>query len=206
MGQEQRVLERFACEYPAGTALFREGELGSEMYVIRSGKVRISKRMSGVEQTLGLLLPGEFFGEMALLCNRPRSATATVVEAARLLVIDAQTFETMLRTNLEVAVRMIRKLAQRLAVADWRIQTVLAPDSHRKVACFFLGAIEGQDRESGVLQVDVEEIAAETGCDLVQVNDALQRLAGAGLVVSDGAGGFLVRDRLALAEYLEEAQ
>jgi CRP/FNR family cyclic AMP-dependent transcriptional regulator len=206
MGQEQRVLERFACDYPAGTALFHEGDPGDKMYVIRSGKVRISKRMSGVEQTLGLLLPGEFFGEMALLCNRPRSATATVVEAARLLVIDAQTFETMLRTNLEVAVRMIRKLAQRLAVADWRIQTLRAPDSHRKVACFFLGAVEGQDQETAVLKVDPQEIALETGCESAEVQDALERLASAGLVVPDGTGSFRVRDRLALADYLEETQ
>src|SRR5438105_3286550 len=117
MSQEVKVLERFARDYPAGSILFREGEPGAEMYVIRSGKVRISKKVYDGERTVGTLLPGEFFGEMAILCQKPRNATATVVEPSRLLAIDGRTFETMLSQNLEISVRMIRKLASRLGDA-----------------------------------------------------------------------------------------
>jgi CRP-like cAMP-binding protein len=203
MEEEVKALERFAREVPAGTVLFREGEPGNEMYVIRAGKVRITQRVRDVERTLGVLLPGEFFGEMAILCDRPRSATAEVIEDARLLVIDAPVFETMLRGSLEIAVRMVKKLAARLADADRQIQTLMLRDHHSRVASYFLGNLEAQGGEYGKVQVDVEEIAVQTGCDYAQVNDALDRLGKLGLVIANVTGGFSIPDRVALAGYLE---
>lgn len=204
MSQEQKVLERFARDYPAGSIVFREGEPGAEMYVIRSGRVRISKRMGDVDRTLAVLDPGDFFGEMAIVSSRPRSATATVVEPASLLSIDAGTLETMLRGNLEIAVRMIRRLAERLAAADRQIETLLLRTHHGRVASYFLGALERQRLERGTVKAEVEQIALETGCDYAQVNDALWRLSSEGLVAADEeAGGFRVGERAALCAFLE---
>jgi CRP/FNR family transcriptional regulator, cyclic AMP receptor protein len=118
---DDRLLQRFAREFPRGTVLFREGEPGTDMYVVQRGKVAISKRAGAGEKVLSTLGQGEFFGEMSILCNRPRSATATVLEDARLIVVDAKTFEAMVRGNGEIALRMIRKLADRLQEADDQI-------------------------------------------------------------------------------------
>jgi CRP-like cAMP-binding protein len=203
MAQDAKVVERFARDYAAGTILFHEGEPGEEMYVIRSGKVRISKRVYDGERTLGVLGAGEFFGEMAILSGKPRSATATVVEDARLLAIDGKIFETMIQANLEVAVRMIRKLATRLANADKQIEMLLLKDHDLRVASYFLGLMEAQDVDFGKVNVDVEEIAAQTGCSYAEVNDALDQLAQLGLVVPNASGGFSVPDRVALAGFLE---
>ena len=84
--------------------------------------------MRDIEKILAILGPGEFFGEMAIISNKPRNATAVVEETARLLVIDPKTFEGMIRGNSEIAVRMIKKLAERLSEADAQIENLLLSD------------------------------------------------------------------------------
>ena len=97
------------------------------MYVVNRGKVSISARVGAVEKVLSTLGQGEFFGEMSILNGAPRSATATCVEDCLLLVVDARTFEAMVRASSEIAVRMIQKMAGRLAEADRQIENLLAP-------------------------------------------------------------------------------
>src|SRR5207245_262684 len=108
------LFARFGREYRAGDVLFREGESGEGMFVIQSGAVRISKGVGGHDKVLAVLGPGEFLGEMAILNGKPRTATATVVEATRCLVIEAKTLESMVARNAEIAMRLIKKLAKRL--------------------------------------------------------------------------------------------
>src|SRR5262245_47982518 len=112
---DDQLFNRFGRDLPAGTVLFREGEFGNQMFVIQSGSVRITKIVRDTEKLLAILPAGEFFGEMAILNNKPRSANAIVHEDARLLVIEAKTFEGMIRGNTEIALRLIKKLAQRLS-------------------------------------------------------------------------------------------
>jgi CRP/FNR family transcriptional regulator, cyclic AMP receptor protein len=97
------LYQRFGREFPVGHVLFREGDSGKEMFVIQAGKVRISKQVRDVEKTLVSLGAGEFFGEMSILNNKPRSATATIEEPSKLIVIDPKTFEAMVRGNAEIA-------------------------------------------------------------------------------------------------------
>src|SRR5919199_2721966 len=133
MGAEETLFNRFGKELPRGTVLFREGEPGKEMFVIQSGRIAISKSVRDVEKVLAVLGPGEFFGEMAIISNKPRNATATVSENARLLIIDPKTFEGMIRSNGEISVRMIKKLADRLAEADAQIEALLMSDPSSRV-------------------------------------------------------------------------
>jgi CRP-like cAMP-binding protein len=119
--------QRFAREFPRGAVVFREGETGGPMYVVQRGRVRIAKRTRDGELPLAVLGPGEFFGEMSILSGQPRSATATCEEDSRLLVVEARSFEGMLRANGEIAVRMIRELASRLARADAEIERLARP-------------------------------------------------------------------------------
>ncbi len=99
---------------PAGSFVFREGERGEEMYIIQEGEVELVKQFGPEEKRLMALEAGDFFGEMAMLESRPRSASARVLKDARLLPVDASTFDQMLREYPEVAVRMLRGLGQRL--------------------------------------------------------------------------------------------
>jgi CRP-like cAMP-binding protein len=78
MAGEDTLFRRFGREFKPGDILFREGDTGSEMYVIQSGKVRISRDIQGEDRALALLGPGEFLGEMAILNQKPRGATAAL--------------------------------------------------------------------------------------------------------------------------------
>jgi CRP/FNR family cyclic AMP-dependent transcriptional regulator len=119
-------LDHLVRRHPAGTMLFREGDKGEKMYVIRSGKVNIWKQISDSEITLAVLGSGEFFGEMALLEGLPRSAGATVVEEALLIEVEQAAFETLVRKNGEIAVRLMRRLSSRLREADRQIQSLMS--------------------------------------------------------------------------------
>ena len=100
-------LERFARDFKAGTVLFEEGQPGDDMYVVLAGQVEIRRKVGETEHVLARLMPGDFFGEMAILNQRPRSATAVTRVDSRLLVIEGRMFEAMLRARPEIALRII---------------------------------------------------------------------------------------------------
>jgi len=205
------LLERYARDYDVGTVLFREGDPGGEMYVVQSGEVEISRMMGEKRQTLALLPAGEFFGEMAIINNRPRSATATVKKKARLLVIDGETFEAMLRGKTEIAVRMIKSMAERLERANQQIELLLLKNSnHRMVVCLRQLADEYKvEGYAGVyIPMPYPELARRVALPPDEVLDILQRLALARLVVhASEAGidgdGYVVPEVGRLLEFLE---
>ncbi len=126
MSETLSSVEHLVRRHPSGTVLFREGDRGQTMYVIRSGRVNISKRIGDSEITLAVLGAGEFFGEMALLEGLPRSAGATVVEEALLIEVEQGAFATVVRRNSEIAVRLMRRLSSRLREADRQIQALMS--------------------------------------------------------------------------------
>ena len=83
---DDQLFHRFGKEFAQGTVLFREGEPGKEMYVVQQGRVHVSKKAGEVEKILATLGPGEFLGEMSILNNKPRSATATCADASSRVV------------------------------------------------------------------------------------------------------------------------
>ncbi|HEV2063241.1 MAG TPA: cyclic nucleotide-binding domain-containing protein, partial [Thermoanaerobaculia bacterium] len=105
-------------EVKAGELIISEGEPGKEMYIIEQGQVEIVKRVGSDQRRLGMLEAGDFFGEMAILDDQPRGASARAVKDTKLLRIDASTFDQMLRQYPEIAVRMLRKLSARLREAS----------------------------------------------------------------------------------------
>ncbi len=103
----------------SGTQLFRKGDSGDAMYLIQSGKVRISIRdEDGKEVTLAELAQGDFFGEMALIDGRLRSADAKVVEDARFSVLSRKNFLSFVRSSPDVALEMLSALSDRLRRTD----------------------------------------------------------------------------------------
>jgi CRP/FNR family cyclic AMP-dependent transcriptional regulator len=103
----------------SGTVLFRAGDEGDAMYLIEEGKVRICVRAKdGHEVTLTELERGDFFGEMALLDGKARSADARVAEDARLAVLSREHFLSFVRANPNVGLEMLTALANRLRHTD----------------------------------------------------------------------------------------
>jgi len=107
--------EDFITRIPAGQMIFDEGDAGADMYVIQSGSVEVFKKTkAGKERLLATLEKGDFFGEMSLLEDVARTASARAKSDCELVKINQATFDEMLRHNGEIAVRMLRKLSRRL--------------------------------------------------------------------------------------------
>ncbi len=105
---------RLLVAFQAGQVIVQEGTKGREMYIIEDGTVEIVKLYGPTEKVLSQLGPGDFFGEMSLLEDRPRMASARAGTDCKLLPIDASTFDQLLRENPEITIRMMRRLSQRL--------------------------------------------------------------------------------------------
>ena len=104
---------------PQNMRLFRQGDKGDAMYLIESGRVRISIRDDdGQEVTLAELAQGDFFGEMSIIDGRQRSADAEVIEDARLAILSRDAFLSFVRTNPDVALEMLSALTDRLRRTD----------------------------------------------------------------------------------------
>jgi CRP-like cAMP-binding protein len=204
---DDQLFQRFGKEFPRGTVLFREGEPGKEMYVVQHGRVTISKRVGDVEKILSSLGPGEFLGEMSILNNRPRSATATCAEDSKLLVIDAKTFEAMIRGNAEIAIRMIKKLAGRLQETNEQVENLLFHDGSSRVVHFLAIAAEKAPRGPSGHKIEVlpRELPGRVGAKAEQVDEVLLKLVKA-KIVSVHPDGFLVPDVAKLRHFLEFLQ
>ena len=217
MGSVNDGLDRFARDFAAGSVLFEEGQPGDYMYVVQSGEVEIRRQVGETARVLAILPPGEFFGEMAILNGRPRSATAVVRVDSRLLVIEGKTFEAMLRARPEIALRIIKSLALRLENANQHVELLLLPTpNHRVVQCLRHMADEqimlaGATVNAGtaiLVPKRVEDIAVRVGLPVHEVIEVIDRLRASHLVLmASDAGidgdGFIVPEVGRLLEFLE---
>src|SRR5262245_51568942 len=103
----------------SNTKLFQQGDKGDAMYLIESGRVRISIHdEDGAEVILAELAQGDFFGEMAIIDGRQRSADARVIEDANFAVLSRDAFLSFVRSNPDVALEMLSALTDRLRRTD----------------------------------------------------------------------------------------
>ncbi len=198
---------RIGRDFSAGDVLFREGDEGQEMFVIQGGRVQVTKRVGETDRPIAVLGRGEFLGEMAILNNKPRSATATVLDDATCLVIDGRTLETMIASNAEIAVRLIKKLASRLDAADALVEILMHPDPRARVMLALKRHAEafGEQTGDGIrLNVTAGALAQEVGANVEQVLAVLTRLEKLGIAVQDDAdGAVVITDAGRLLEFLE---
>lgn len=118
--------QNFMVRYGAGERIFTESDLGTTMYIVQSGKVRLFRLVEGQKRIHGMMEKGDFFGEMSILEGLPRTMSAEAVEDAELIEINSMTFDKMIKGNIEIAIRMLRKLSIRLREAERRIEGLQA--------------------------------------------------------------------------------
>ncbi|MEL7061406.1 MAG: cyclic nucleotide-binding domain-containing protein [Acidobacteriota bacterium] len=106
--------DSYFVEFKAGDVVFQEGDASRAMYIVESGEVDILRRIGSEERLLATLESGEFFGEMSLLEALPRVASARTRSDCRLLEIEPEVFQTLIRSRPEVVMQMLRKLSERL--------------------------------------------------------------------------------------------
>jgi len=198
---DQSLAERFGVSLPGGTTVFRQGDPGGSVYVIRAGRVRVLKESSGRQRIVTTLGPGDFFGEMAVVTGRPRSATVEVVEDAELLKVPAGKLQEMVAGTGEVAIRLIRHLAERLENANRFIDVLLEDDSTTRVILAIQDTLDKADGSAAPDLTDAD-LALQLGVDKKDVRTGLRRLARVG-ILEVSSGYVLVKDGERLTEFLE---
>ena len=186
-----------ARQYEAGQILFRAGDPGNSMFVIRAGRVKVYRVAAGREILFAMLGKGDFFGEMALLERMPRSATVAVVERAELIEVDAETFDDLIKSNREITLRLLRSLAARVRNLGDQVQRLSVAQGIEAVIEWLLWATrygrpdDGWVRVAGGAELD---LASQTGLDAEDAAGIEEKLADYQCLQRDGVD-LLVAER-----------
>lgn len=130
--------------YPKNTMIFCESQAGNEMYIIQEGQVKISKVVDGNEVILAILQKGDLFGEMALLENKLRSASAIANEDCKLMVVNRLNFDNMVATQPQLIYRLTTTLADRLWSMQRQLVNTLIKDPIAKMLDMLVIQLEKQ--------------------------------------------------------------
>lgn len=155
----QRILQVANRQhYHKENLILIEEEVGSSMFVILQGRVKISRISDdGREVILAIMSEGDFFGEMSLLDGQTRSANVTAIEDSELLVIRREEFLQMLNDYPQIAINLLKELAQRIRKGDEHIKSLSLQDAKGRVANTLLRIAE----DYGVFrkgQVEISEL------------------------------------------------
>lgn len=203
----------FLEDYPAGTVMFRQGEKGDWVYVIQSGLVEIRREFQGQDCLLAVLGGGDFFGEMAVINERTRSATAVIREDAQLLAIERTFFLELFHKDAEIAARIARIMSQRLDHSNRWLEVLLFKNPDQRVVLSLKLLVEDQAQGESVprgavyLPYTLRELADRAGVTREQAIDVVERLAGDGLITSASAveidgPGYVVAEAELLLDFL----
>lgn len=203
----------FLEDYPAGTTMFHQGEEGDWVYVIQRGLVEIRREFKGQDCLLAVLGGGDFFGEMSVINERPRSATAVIRADAQLLAIERAFFLELFHKDAEIAGRIARIMSQRLDHANRWLEVLLFKNPDQRVVLSLRLLVEdlgeGRDIPRGAvyLPYTLRELADRAGVTREQAIDVVERLAGDGLITSASAveidgPGYVVAEADLLLDFL----
>jgi CRP-like cAMP-binding protein len=168
-----------ARHFPRGTALFHQGQLSDRALLLTSGFVKLCDvGEDGREVVLAIRGPGDLLGELGVLDDRPRSATAIALDPIAAVAVAAGGFKAFVAAHPEAALAIISSLGGRLRDADRKRVEFAARDSLTRVAARILELAErfGEPVESGVrieLPISQEELAGWAGCSRDSVVKAL---------------------------------
>ncbi|MDR1949392.1 MAG: Crp/Fnr family transcriptional regulator [Spirochaetaceae bacterium] len=182
MAMELAAFSRFARTFQAGEMIFSEFEPGDTFYMIQSGRVELVKIIGDVEKTLDILQPSEMFGEMAILENSPRSATAIALDEVTVLEFNRQNFEILMLGNPQIALKLLKMFTKRIYDSKRRFMILTLDDPQAKIADVFLMLDEFQpelDRSSErrEFRTTVDDIAHWAGMSIAETRGSLSHFA-----------------------------
>jgi len=169
---------RFARTFQAGEMIFSEFEPGDTFYLIQSGRVQLVKLIGDIEKTLDILQPSEMFGEMAILENSPRSATAIALDTVKVLEFNSQNFDILMMGNPQIALKLLKMFCKRIYDSKRRFMILTLDEPSAKIADVFLMLDESQpdiDRssEKREFKTSVDNVAQWAGMTVAQTREIL---------------------------------
>jgi CRP/FNR family cyclic AMP-dependent transcriptional regulator len=202
-GLSEQQLEQLAAgsarrHYPRGRTIVSEGEPSNSMYILLSGRAKVQRSDSeGKEVILAVLSSGDWFGEMSMIDDAPRSASVITLESCDFMAIEKASFKQMLAQSTDVCMAVMRGLVGRLREADRKIETLALLDVYGRVARVLLDFSEEVNGERVVKhRLPRQEIAKMIGASREMVSRVMKGLETDGFVVALPEGRLLLREKL----------
>ncbi len=174
---------------PRGSAIMRAGDVTDSLYIIVSGRLKVMMgEADGKEVILSILGPGEFFGEMGLIDDSPRSASVIAIEPCELLSVTKHAFKKALVEHLDVAMAVMRVLTRRLREADRKIGSLAMLDVYGRVARLLLDMAEDVNGVKMVTKrLPKQDIAKMIGASREMVSLVMKDLQSSGYIEVRGS-------------------
>jgi CRP/FNR family cyclic AMP-dependent transcriptional regulator len=186
---------------PRSTTIMAGGDPTDSLYIVLSGRLKVMMSDSeGKEVILSILGPGEFFGEMGLIDDEPRSATVMTIEPCELLSIAKRDIKKSLAENFDMSMAVMRGLVKRLREADRKIGSLALLDVYGRVARLLLDMAENVDGEKVVTKrLPKQDIAKMIGASREMVSRVMKDLQTGGYIEMRGST-IVLRDTIMLPE------
>jgi len=194
--------------YGIGQIIFHHGDPGGLLYIISRGKVKIAhSTLDGQEALLAILGNGDFFGELALLDDSPRSATAEALEPTLALTLHRTDFRRFLGSNPDFAMHVLQSMARNIRRLNSQLSDIFFLDLPGRLARTLIRLADqhGRPVDDGILislSLTQTDLAEMTGATRVSINKALGRFRRAGWVGAKGRR-FTILDRDALEDLIQ---
>jgi CRP-like cAMP-binding protein len=175
------------------SVILLENDSGSALFVIISGKVKVSRVSDdGREVILSILSDSDFFGEMAILDGLSRSANVTAIEDVEIFMIQRSDFLDLLYNHPEVSIALMQELTKRLRAADMKIKSLSLKDAEGKVATVILQLADDIGRiRQGVVEIEKlpyqQDLANMAGTSRETISRTIHQFAKKGLIEIDGS-------------------
>jgi CRP/FNR family transcriptional regulator, cyclic AMP receptor protein len=184
--------------FPKGRMIVAEGEPSQSLYILLSGRAKVQRSDSeGKEVILAVLGPGEFFGEMSLIDDAPRSASVITLESCDFMAINKDGFKAMMTQSTEMCMQIMKGLVKRLRGADQKIETLALLDVYGRVARVLLDFSENVDGVRIVKgRLPRQEIAKMIGASREMVSRVMKGLETDGFIVDEGEGKLILRENI----------
>ena len=181
-GIDLSAFSRFARNFEAGEMIFSEFEPGNVFYFIESGRVQLIKHIGEMEKTLDILQSSGMFGEMAILENFPRSATAIALDNVRVLEFSRQNFEILMMGNPMIALRLLKIFCKRIYDSKRRYMILTLAEPQTKVADVFLMLdeglpLDGKFSERREFNINMDDVAHWAGMGVNEARNVLSSFA-----------------------------
>ncbi len=181
------AFERFAVTYEPGDLIFCEYEPGDSFYLIQKGRVQILKILGDIEKTVDILQPGEIFGEMAILDDSPRSASAVAVDDVKALQFNKANFEILMKGQPQIALKLLKLFSKRIYDQRRRFMILTLSDVNARIADVFLmlnesGAAEQSEDDARTFQVTVDDVAHWAGVNPDRAREVLNHFVSQGRI------------------------
>ncbi|MCC6210968.1 MAG: cyclic nucleotide-binding domain-containing protein [Burkholderiales bacterium] len=186
---------------PRGSVIMGAGDQIDSLYIVISGRLKVMMGDSeGKEVILSLIGPGEFFGEMGLIDDSPRSASVVTIEPCELLSLSKRDFKKSLAENFEMCMAVMRGLVRRLREADRKIGSLALLDVYGRVARLLLDMSEDVNGQNMVTRrLPKQDIAKMIGASREMVSRVMKDLQLGGYIEVRGST-IVLRDTILLPD------